>query len=232
MSLVARRLLPEQLNNDDVDPAHYQRCLDELALINRITLTHRPTLRWLDRAAEQMPAGATVSVLDVACGQGDLLRAIAHRARRRGLNTRLSGIDINPRSTAAARNATPRWMDVDYHTSDVFSYIPAVRPDFIVSSQFAHHLNDEDIVKFLVWLDGNTRRGWHIADLHRHALAYYGFRALARLMGWHRITRYDGAISVARGFRRQDWRRYLDAAGLRAGISWHMGFRFCVSRTK
>jgi hypothetical protein len=129
-----------------------------------------------------------------------------------------------------ARAATPEWMDIEYQTADVFRYALSERPDFIVSSDFTHHLSDEDVVKFLTWLNENSRYGWHIVDLQRHALPYYGFPALARLMGWHRILREDGVISIARSFRRSDWRKYLDQAGVHAEISWHL-FRLCVGQT-
>ena len=100
------------------------------------------------------------------------MRAIATWAQRRGLKVRLSGIDVNLRSTAVARDATPRWMEIDYRAADVFSYALDGRPDFIVSSHFTHHLTDEDVVKFLTWLDENSGYGWHIVDLQRHALPY------------------------------------------------------------
>ncbi|MEE2853422.1 MAG: methyltransferase domain-containing protein [Actinomycetota bacterium] len=218
------------MDDQSTDLATYHRCLDELCVVNRLTLTHYPTLRWLARATEARSADATVSVLDVACGHGDLLRAIAAWAHQRGLKVRLSGIDVNPRSAVIARAATPEWMDIEYQTADVFRCALAERPDFIVTSDFTHHLSDEDVVKFLTWLNENSRYGWHIVDLQRHALPYYSFPALARLMGWHRILREDGVISIARSFRRSDWRRYLDQAGVHAEISWHL-FRLCVGRT-
>ncbi len=195
-------------------------------------MTHRAALRWLERATKELSPDATVSILDVACGHGDLLRAIAQWARNRGLKVRLSGIDLNPRSAATARAATPAWMGIDYRTADVFSYQPPGRPDFIVSSQFAHHLCDGDIVKFLRWLDENSRRGWHIADLHRHPLPYYTFPILCRAAGWHRIVREDGRISIARSFHRCEWRGYLHDAGVRANICWQIPFRFCISSIK
>ena len=102
----------------------------------------------------------------------------------------------------------------------------------LYGSQFAHHLSGQELVEFLAWIDRTAVRGWHIADLHRHALAYCCFPVLATLAGWHRITRCDGAISIARSFRRQEWRAYLDAAGVLADVSWHLPFRLCVSRDK
>lgn len=214
-----------------LDLADYQRCLTELAVVNRLTFTHRPTLRWLARQTRALPRGGEFSVLDVGYGDGDLLRAIARWAHRRGLKAHLSGIDLNPRSAAAARGATPPDMSIDYRTGDVFAYQPDRPVDFIVSSQVAHHLSDEEIVELLTWLETNSVYGWHLADLHRHSFAYYGFPVLARLMRSHRIIRSDGMISIARGFRRADLQAFLDKADLPAEISWY-AFRFCVRRTK
>jgi SAM-dependent methyltransferase len=232
MYLSTRSTLPEMMDNECVDQVTYQRCLSDLASVNRVTRTHEPTLRWLARATKHLPKGATFSVLDVAYGQGDLLRAIFLWARRNGLEARLSGIDQNPRSAVAARSATPPEMTINYQTGDVFAYTPAVPVDFIVSSQFTHHLNDLDVIRFLTWLEKHSLHGWHIADLHRHVFPYYGFRLLARLMGWHRIVRHDGAVSIARGFRREEWHEVLDIIGVQADVSWHVAFRLCVSRIK
>jgi 2-polyprenyl-3-methyl-5-hydroxy-6-metoxy-1,4-benzoquinol methylase len=232
MGLSMRSTQPEVLDDEDIDLAVYERCVSELEVVNRLTLTHRLTLRWLARATKTLPVGAPFSVLDVACGHGDLLRAIARWADQRGLKAQLSGIDLTPRSAAVARNATPPEMNIDYRTGDVFSYIPAGRPDFIVSSQFTHHLTDAEVVEFLFWVEENSQRGWHIADLHRHALAYHGFPILTHLMRWHPIVRTDGMISIARSFRRKEWRAFIDKAALPAKISWQTPFRFCISRMK
>jgi len=210
----------------DLDEGVYQRCLADLASVNRVTFTHRTTLRWLKRATRGL---ASFSVLDVAYGQGDLLRAIAGWAKTRA---RLSGIDLNPRSAAAARAATPAGLEIAYLTGDVFDYTPAEKPDFIVTSQFTHHLGSADIIRLLRWLDATAARGWHIADLHRHPLAYFGFPVLARLLGWHPIVRMDGAISIARSFTRRDWEDLLAQAGMKAEVHWRLPFRYCVSRLK
>jgi 2-polyprenyl-3-methyl-5-hydroxy-6-metoxy-1,4-benzoquinol methylase len=232
MDLSRRADIPELMDAADLDITEYNACLTDLAAVNRLTLTHRATLGFLDRATRDWPAGTDVAVLDLAFGHGDLLRAIAGWAARRGLHANLSGVDLNPRSAVAARAATRGGMAIAYHTGDVFSFVPAVAPDFIVTSQFTHHLPDAGIVRLLAWMEATARRGWHIADLHRHALPYYGFRLLCRLMGWHRIVRYDGTVSIARSFRKADWENYLSKAGLSAQISWHPLFRYAVSRMK
>ncbi len=210
--------------------AEYARCLRDLAAINRMTFTHRPTIAWLDRMTKALPEGAEISVLDVACGQGDLLRRIRGWARRRGVRARLEGIDLNPRSAAMALAAGTPEDEIAYRTADVFAYRPDPRPDYVVTSQFTHHLDDAALVAFLGWLEAHAARGWMIADLHRHALAYHGFPLLARAMRWHRVVREDGQLSIARSFRRAEWLGYLAEAGLEAPVRWTMPFRWCVSR--
>ena len=236
IDLSQRSTRPEVMDDDDVPTDIYARCQRELALINRLTLTHRPILRWLDRATRELPRGAAVSILDVACGHGDLLRTIGTWAARRGLNAALSGIDLNPRSGVVAAAATPPDMKIDYRTGNVFAYEPDPPPDFVVTSQFTHHLTDAVLVRFMGWLDTHAHRGWFIADLHRHALAYYGFPVLAWLARFHKIIRSDGMISVARGFRRTEWQRALEDAGLAevrdVAVTWHIPFRYGIGRLK
>jgi len=232
MNFSVRADLPELMDAQDLDIAEYNRCLADLARVNKLTLTHRPTLQFLQAATKNLPRGAKISILDIAFGHGDLLRAIARWAAKRGLQAALSGVDLNPRSAAAARAATPAGESIEYLTANIFSYVPQQKPDFIVTSQFTHHLTDAEIVKLLRWMDETAVSGWHIADLHRHALPYFGFRLLCRLMGWHPIVRYDGTISIARSFTKPDWQNYLAQSGLSADITWHLMFRYAVARLK
>lgn len=223
---------PELMDNDDISKEDYNQCLADLASVNRITRTHQATLDWLDQAIRCLPVNTPITILDVACGQGDLLRVIHRFAAERNFKITLQGLDMNPNSAIAARQATPSSMDIAYFTGDVFTFTPAPPPDFIVSSQFTHHLSDSQVVSFLQWMERHARRGWFIADLHRHPLAYYGYSLLAGLARWHPVVRHDGAVSVARSFRRADWQALLAQAGILANIRWHVPFRLCVGRLK
>jgi SAM-dependent methyltransferase len=223
VSLGRRSTQPERMDTDCADFDDYSRCLRDLSRVNVVTLTHRPMLSWLARHAT-----GDFSVLDIASGHGDALRRI--RARFPG--ARLTGIDLNPWAIRAAREATDPAACIDFIEGDAFAYVPAAKFDFIVTSQFTHHLTDEQVVFFLRWLQENAARGWFISDLHRHAFPYYGFPLLARLMLWHRFVREDGQISIARAFVRTEWEALLRQAGItdqQAAITWHIPFRLCVA---
>jgi 2-polyprenyl-3-methyl-5-hydroxy-6-metoxy-1,4-benzoquinol methylase len=173
-----------------------------------------------------------LSVLDVGYGQGDMLRAIWRWAKRRNLMVTLEGIDLNPLSALAARDATPPEMTIHFRTGDVFDLPPERRIDVIISSLVTHHLTDLQIVAFICLMERQTDLGWFINDLHRHALSYHVFRAWAELAGWHRFVRHDGPVSIARSFSREDWMKYLAEANVAAEIGWYMPFRYGVARVK
>src|ERR1700722_1214218 len=139
MTLAIRSTAAERMDTDCTDYDDYARCLADLARVNLVTLTHRPLLAWLARETATLKS---FSLLDVACGHGDLLRRVRRWSTRRGIDATLDGIDLNPWSLRAARAATPPDLAITWRNGDVFAFEPARRYDFIVSSQFTHHLAD------------------------------------------------------------------------------------------
>lgn len=227
----ARSDEPELMDTDCVDATDYALCLRDLSRVNTVTLARRPTLAWLDRAMRRRRAGEAISVYDVAYGHGDMLRAVARWGVRRHRPVQLRGIDLNPDAAATARAASPSLM-LELQTGDVLTATPDPAPDYIMSSLFTHHLTDAQVVTFLRWMDGTARHGWFVNDLHRHAVPYYGFRLLARVMRWHRFVQHDGPVSIARAFRRADWQALLAQAGVTARIEWRFPFRLCVNHLR
>lgn len=218
------------------EPASYAElrdCLRDLEAVNRTVLAYRPTLRWLRQFTG--PAAMPLHIVDVGCGGGDMLRRIEAWAARRHLSVRLTGIDLNPHATRAAREFTPPSSRIQWVNCDAFAYSPAPPIDVIVSSLFTHHLTDREIVRFLQWMEQTALRGWFINDLSRGRRAYVLFKLLARFMRWHRFVQHDGPVSIQRSFTAQDWRRYTAQAGLaRLPVSIFSAFpgRLCVSRVK
>lgn len=228
-SFAERSTQPELMDTEETGYEDFRTCLRHLALVNRLTLAHRPTLGRLAHATAGAGKGP-IHILDAGCGYGDMLRIIHRWAARRGMAVRLTGIDLNRWSARAARDATPPGMDIDYVTGDLFSYQPARPPDIILSSLFAHHLSDEELVRFLAWMDATARLGWFINDLRRSAIAYLLFGGATYAGGWHRFIRHDGMISITRAFREEDWERLLASAGLagKARICRWFPYRLCV----
>ncbi len=227
-----RATADEWMDGDDVSQAEFTATMRDLASVNTLTLARRPTLAFVDAALRALP-GRELMILDVGFGAGDMLRAVARLCRRRGRAVRLVGIDLNPRSEPAARAATPDDLPITYVTGDAYVWALGQTIDLVVSSLVTHHMTDDEIVGFLRWMEATARLGWLVNDLHRHRLAYHGFRALAATMRWHRFVRHDGPLSVARAFDRGDWERRLAQADVaEARVDWWFPFRYCVERRR
>lgn len=219
-----RAALPEIMDDDGLDPAVYAAVIATLAEVNTVTRARPPTLAWVKR----MTAGRRhFRLLDVGFGHGDMLRAIAGWARAAGKTCELVGIDLNPRSAPVAAAATDPALGICWQTGRAETL--DFEADFIISSLVAHHMDDAELVRFLRWMDGAARVGWLVNDLHRHPIAWAGFKALAALLRWHPIVAHDGALSVRRGFTGADWQRLLAAAGVPAEVRWHLPFRHTVA---
>jgi 2-polyprenyl-3-methyl-5-hydroxy-6-metoxy-1,4-benzoquinol methylase len=228
--LAIRSRQEEQMDAADLDPAVYERVLHDLARVNKWTFTAHPVLAFMKRAA-----GGTKSfrLMDVGFGDGDILRAIARWARRRGIEAELVGVDLNEKSVHAAQLATPADLAIDYRAGD---YLDQAGPfDFIISSQVTHHMTDDQLQTFLRHMEAEARMGWLVCDLHRHGFAHWGFPILARLLLVHRIVREDGRLSIARSFRPAEWEALLAQAGIPPGaarIVRRFPFRLCVERVR
>jgi 2-polyprenyl-3-methyl-5-hydroxy-6-metoxy-1,4-benzoquinol methylase len=228
--LTVRSRQDEQMDAEDLDPAIYEHVLRDLAKVNRWTFTASPVLAWLRRAAEGMQG---FRLMDVGFGHGDLLRAVARWATKKGMTADLVGVDLNEKSREIARAATPPDLAIDYRTGD---YVDQAGPfDFIVSAQVTHHMTDDQLRDFIRFMEANARGGWMICDLHRHGFAHWGFPILARLMMVHRIVREDGRLSIARSFRPAEWEAIIADAGIDPAtvrIVRRFPFRLCVERIR
>jgi SAM-dependent methyltransferase len=219
-------------------PCNYEElrgCLRDIARVNRLTMAYRPTMQWLEELAGGASISGPLRIVDVGCGYGDMLRRIERLAARRGLAVELIGVDLNPDAVRAAREATATGSRIKWIVGDVYSCAAASDTDVVISSLLTHHLAEAEIVRFLRWMERTARRGWFVNDLHRQAVPYHVFRAVAAVAGWHRFVRNDGPVSILRSFVPADWRRMCAEAGLdlaTVAITEHRPARLCVGRVK
>jgi len=229
---VSPRELPE-LMDGDCSYEDFRGCLRSLEQVNRWMLGYRPTLAWLERLPRE--AHEPVHIVDVGSGGGGLLRQIAGWVRRRGIVVQLTGIDLNPFAARAAAESTPPELGIAWVTGDALAYRPEKPVDIVASSLTAHHLEDEEIVALLRWMETTARVGWFLNDLERSERASRAFAWVARVVGWHPFVRHDGPVSFRRAFRKEDWVRLLAAAEVpREAVTvehWRPG-RLCVGRWK
>jgi len=210
-------------------------CLRSIAHINRLTMAYRPTLQWLDQLCRSRAVGhGPLRIVDVGCGYGDVLRHIHGWAAQRRIPVTLMGIDLNADAVRAAREATPAGV-ATFHVGNAFAFEPEGGMDVVVSSLLTHHLEDAAIVEFVRWMEATAKLGWFVNDLHRQPVPYHLFCLWRRFTTWHRFAKYDGAVSILRSFRREDWAALLAAGSIPADayrVEEYRPARLCVSRVR
>ncbi len=172
----------------------------------------------------------TVSIADLGCGSGNMLRRLAAYGRSVGIPMKLIGIDANPNIIAYAREQSTDYPELTFEAMNVLSpEFAALQYDIIAGTLFFHHFDDATLEKLLPQLVRQSRIGVVINDIHRHPIAYHSIRLLTRLFSRSAMVRYDAPLSVRRSFRRADWERLLDHAGLSTyQMRWKWAFRWKI----
>jgi 2-polyprenyl-3-methyl-5-hydroxy-6-metoxy-1,4-benzoquinol methylase len=203
--------------------------LRELDIINRRLGGNRVTLSGLDKIlSPYQRADKEISIVDLGCGGGDILKATAVWGREKGLNLKLTGIDANPYIIELARENTRNFPEISYQITNIFSDDFKSRQfDVVMCSLFTHHFSDQELVCLLAQLKSQFREALLINDLHRHPFAYYAIKFLTKVFSRSAMVKNDGPVSVLRAFSKQDWEHILSQAGLHDyTLDWMWAFRW------
>lgn len=214
----------ERIDTGEYTPEEYEGCLLELRRVNRLLGDERALRSTLFEDIERRGA-RDFSMLDVGAGSGHLLRFTAEWAQSRGRRARLIGVELNARAARAIRDESRGFGEIETVRADARA-LPFGDGsfDYAISSLLIHHFRDEDCVHVLGEMARVARR-IIVIDLNRNEFAYCLFITLGRLVLHNRLVREDGALSIRRGFRREELLALARRANL-SGIEIHRSFPF------
>ena len=204
------------MDEPDIDPRLHRNALRGLERINAISRTV-PALWGPLASLLRQRAGALLTVLDVACGAGDVTIGLAKRARAAGAQVAIEGCDVSPTAVAyATRQSQNKGVDLRFFEHDVINTPLPATYDVIVCSLFLHHLEEEQAVRLLGAMYAAARSLVVVSDLERSrrglVLAWLGTRLLSRSP----VVHVDSLRSVRAAFTRQEARELAACAGLRS----------------
>lgn len=203
--------------------AHYEA----LNRINHLIRFERPFRVWLPELLGQAHC-RRVTALDLGSGDGMLGRVLTRWATARGWEWEFTSLDLCP--VAAAMDPGSRHV-----VGSVLQLpFPDASFDVVVATTMTHHLETEaDVITHFREAARVARRAVLVCDLYRSLWFMMGIWAFVGLAGEGRELRNDGALSVRRGWRPEEWRRLANAAGLdRARVWKEHGTRVLLALTK
>ena len=98
------------------------KTLRELEIINKLLGGNSVTIKGIKSLlSNNNQNGEGVSIADMGCGGGDMLKLIANWAKKNGIKVKLTGIDANPNIIDYARKNTRGYDNIEYKTDNVFN---------------------------------------------------------------------------------------------------------------
>ncbi|MDB2385553.1 methyltransferase domain-containing protein [Polaribacter sp.] len=200
--------------------------LDKLENINRWLGGNKVTVKGLQNLLKNYPKDKTITIVDVGCGHGDILRDVAKFGRKKGYNFKLLGVDANPTAIEYANELSTNFPELEFKTQDIFSKeFQEQKFDVVLATLFFHHFKEKELTSFLRNTLQQTNIGIVVNDLHRNKLAYYLFMVLSLFIKNNMIIE-DGLTSILRGFKREDLEKISKELKVKYSIQWKWAFRY------
>ncbi len=218
----------EIMDDFDLKGEELGKTLNDLDNINTWLGGNRITINGIKKLLQDIPKNRIVSIADIGCGNGAILRQITHWGKRNGYKLELTGIDANAHAIEFGKRLSRDYDNISFRTLNIFSdEFKALEFDIILCTLTLHHFKDEQIIDLLAQLYHQAQLGIVINDLHRSTTAYILFQAFCAVFVNNEIARKDGLISILRGFKRTDLAKYKkQLPGKTHLINWKWAFRY------
>lgn len=202
--------------------------LDKIAKINQLLGGNQLTLRGVQDLMKTNPNQTEISIIDVGCGNGDMLRTLADYGLKHQLNFTLTGIDANAFTINHARELSRNYPNISYRCEDVFGTdFAKLKYDIVLCTLTLHHFKDDEIIALMTVFYNNSMVGMVINDLHRSVISYRLFQVLCFVFRLNNMSRDDGLVSILRGFKKVDLILFSERMKFKNyKIQWKWAFRY------
>lgn len=219
---------PEIMDDFAMEGEVLREALDKIAKINQLLGGNKLTLLGVKALLAKVPNRGEITIVDVGCGNGDMLRNLADYGVKNNLNLNLIGIDANNFTSNHALKLSQNYPNISYRCEDIFDKpFRELKYDIALCTLTLHHFKEEEILDIMTVFHTNAALGVVINDLQRSSLAYRLFQSLCFVFQLNAMSREDGLISILRGFKRKDLIDFSKKLNFgNYTIQWKWAFRY------
>ena len=216
----------EIMDDFTIEGALFRNTLDNIEIINRFLGGNSVTIYGLKNLLKNQSKNKTITIVDLGCGNGDILRDVAKFGRKNSYSFKLIGIDANPTAISYAKELSNEYSELSYKKIDIFSKdFKKQSFDIALCTLFLHHFRDDKLISFLKTTTEKATIGIVVNDLHRHRLAYYLFKLIGFFIK-NEMVREDGLTSILRAFKKKDLENIAKELNVHFSVQWKWAFRY------
>tara|TARA_B110000503_G_C7135983_1_gene408790 strand:- start:521 stop:1225 length:705 start_codon:yes stop_codon:yes gene_type:complete len=199
--------------------------LDKIAAINQFLGGNKLTLQGVKKL---ICTKEEITIVDVGCGNGDMLRALANFGIKNNLKFNLIGIDANVFTIDYAHKLSIEYENISYQCEDIFNKaFSEIKYDIVLCTLTLHHFKNNQIEYLIQLFKKQARVGIVINDLHRNIIAYRAFQLICFFFKLNKMSKEDGLVSILRGFKKQELVNFAEINKLKNySIKWKWAFRY------
>lgn len=213
-SLAQRHVVPEQMDAPDLDASAHDQALTGLRRLNRISGAAAILARPIHSVARSRGT-QRLTVLDVACGGGDVPLAMARQLRAARVHITLTLSDRSPHALALAQVAAQdAGLEASASPGTAPDDLPEGAWDIVTNSLFLHHLSRPQVVATLAAMARRARVAVVVSDLRRSVIGWAVTWLMCRLVTRSPIVHFDGPASVQAAWTVDEVRQMAQEAGL------------------
>lgn len=217
----------EIMDDMDFSGEEMRKLLDDLRRVNKWLGGNSGSISGIRRLLKSSEETNEIIVIDLGCGDGEMLRVCSRTLNRNNKRFKFIGIDGNPHIIEEARIRSEMYPDIEFRIMDVFSAeMDKLEYDIALCSLFLHHLKDDQIEELLNDCHKKAKVGIVVNDLERSRLAFELFKIVSTLFVRTRTAKIDGLISIARGFRKKELKAFSENIIAKHSIRWWWAFRY------
>ena len=219
---------PEIMDDFTLEGEVLREALDKIAKINQFLGGNSLTLNGVKELILTVPKSRLITIVDVGCGNGDLLRVLSNYGKENNYSFSLIGIDANAFTLNHAKKLSESYSNINFQCEDIFEFdFSQLKCDIILCTLTLHHFKNEEIESLLTTFYVNSNLGIVINDLHRSSLAYRLFQIICFLFQLNSMSREDGLTSILRGFKKEELELFSKKLGFKKYIiKWKWAFRY------
>ena len=208
MPTLSQREKPELLDLHAGNLSEVRRSLGDIRRINTYLGGAKPVC---DAVWNLLGNAATATVLDIGTGNADIPLRLTQQAKKRGVDLKVIGLDINERHLQIAREDTSNHKNIELLGADAFRLPLADKSvDVVISTLFLHHFRAPEIRALLREFSRVSRVGWTMHDQVRDALPLWFFRLTRPVLATSYLTRYDAVASIYRAYTPDEMRAIVE----------------------